>query len=164
MEFEYAGTNYNYDKCLENLKNEILLQEILLLDYYREIFADYRKKGFIRRIPLDEINTDDSEIINYILHVFHYVYNPSKPGESKIVWDSAAKYDGSCDNDRVYSGNMNSLLGVLLQFWMGRETAIQAEINAMFNQVFAWYQGKIGTYCTSCGLLMISWWTALQSW
>jgi hypothetical protein len=101
---------------------------------YKEIFSEYREKGYIRRIPPDEIETND--IVNYI--PFHHVYHPAKPGKLRIVWDAAARYQDSCLNDHIFSGedNINSLLGVLLRFKMGGEIAIQADINCMFNQVF----------------------------
>ncbi|XP_064635234.1 uncharacterized protein LOC135492611 [Lineus longissimus] len=104
------------------------------LEAYQELFADYRNKGYIRRIPKDEIKTED--VVNYV--PFHHVYHEAKPGKLRLVWDAAAKYENSCLNDHIYSGEdqINSLLAVLLRFRMGGEIAFQADINCMFNQVF----------------------------
>ncbi|XP_064642986.1 uncharacterized protein LOC135497167 [Lineus longissimus] len=101
---------------------------------YRDLFQKYREKGYIRRIPRDEIEAD--EPVNYV--PFHHVYHPAKPGKLRIVWDAAARYGDTCLNDHIYTGedNMNSLLGVLLRFRTGGEIAFQADVNAMFNQIF----------------------------
>lgn len=115
-------------------KGVLVVDQKTEYDVYCEIFEKYRKRGQVRRIPEDELDTD--EVVNYV--PFHHVYHPAKPGRLRLVWDAAARYNNSCLNDHVYSGedSMNSLLGVLLRFRMGGETAFQADVNSMYNSIF----------------------------
>ena len=71
----------------------------------------------------------------YLPH--HPVFHPKKPGKMRIVFDCAARKNGTSLNDRVLQGPdlTNSLLGVLLRFRQ-EPIAIMADIEAMFHQVY----------------------------
>lgn len=64
------------------------------------------------------------------------VTNPNKPGKLRLVYDAAAKYQGTCLNDYLLSGPdlLNSLLGVLFKFRSG-PIAYTADIADMFLRI-----------------------------
>ena len=61
------------------------------------------------------------------------IYHPHKPGNIRIVFDSAVKYNGVSLNDVLYTGPdlTNSLLGILMRF-RREPVAIIADIEQMF--------------------------------
>ncbi|KAK3088225.1 hypothetical protein FSP39_016350 [Pinctada imbricata] len=61
------------------------------------------------------------------------IYHPHKPGNIRIVFDSAVKYNGISLNDVLYTGPdlTNSLLGILMRF-RREPVAVIADIEQMF--------------------------------
>ena len=60
-------------------------------------------KAHAKRVPLDELVIDDKPLW-YLPH--HPVFNPNKPGKTRVVFDCAAKFRGM---------SLNSIVGVLTQ-------------------------------------------------
>lgn len=68
-------------------------------------------------------------------------YNPQKPNQSRVVFDSSARYSGVSLNDVLLTGPdlINSLVVVLQHFWK-EKVAILADIQQMFH-CFLVYDG-----------------------
>ena len=69
----------------------------------------------LRTSLLSKINRE-SGVVWYLPH--HSVTYPKKPGKVRVVFDCAAKYPGTSQNDYVPKGPdlTNLLIGVLLRF------------------------------------------------
>ena len=100
---------------------------------YVAIVKDYLAKNYCRKLSAEEARKRSSKT-RHLPH--HPVLNPNKPGKVRIVFDAASKVNGVSLNDRLISGPdiMNSLVGVILRFRIGRY-AISADIEAYFHQV-----------------------------
>ena len=107
-------------ECNSKLKEMYCKEMQLLLD-----------EGHAEIIPEAEWNRSH---VWYIPH--HPVLNPNKPNKLRIVFDCAARSNGTSLNDSLLKGPdfMNSLMGVLLRFRKGR-IAVVADIKKMFYQV-----------------------------
>ena len=84
-------------------------------------------------MPEDELTRPDGKVW-YLPH--HAVVSDKKPVKVRIVFDCAARFNGTPLNDNVLSGPdlTNRLIGVLLRF--RQETiAVMADIECMFHQV-----------------------------
>ena len=90
-------------------------------------------KGHTNRVLEDELVIDDKPLW-YLAH--HPVFNPNKPGKTRVVFDCAAKFRGMSLNDQLLSGPdlTNSIVGVLTRFRQER-VALAADVEAMFHQV-----------------------------
>ncbi|XP_071959794.1 uncharacterized protein [Antedon mediterranea] len=144
-------------KRLECLKNKLRRNQEFQHDY-QEFMRELIQKGFAEKV--DNIEPTIGKTW-YIPH--HGVYNPHKPGKIRVVFDCAAKFQGTSLNNLLLPGsNMtNSLVGVLLRF---REdpVAIMADIEAMFHQVkvpvkdrdymrfFWWPEGDVNQQPVEC--------------
>ena len=104
-----------------------------LEEKYRSVIDDYVTKGYARQLNEEEASKR-SKITWYLPH--HPVLNVNKPNKVRVVFDAAAKFDGTSLNDRLYHGPdlTNNLVGVLIRF-REEETAFTAEVEAMFHQV-----------------------------
>ena len=91
----------------------------------------YLNKGHARRVPDDELNTEERSLW-FLPH--HTVFN--KPGKTRVVFDSAAKLKGVSLNDELLSGPdlTNSIVGVLTRF-RENPVALAADIESMFHQI-----------------------------
>jgi len=78
---------------------------------YRATIEDCLVKGYARRLSKEEAAAV-SNITWYI--PLHAVTNPNKPGKVRVVFDAAAKYNGTSLNDQLLQGPclMNALIGV----------------------------------------------------
>ena len=127
-----------------------------LLDGYDQEVDKLLSSGFAERVSLDEVNK--SENVWYLPH--HAVLNPKKPDKIRLVFDCSAKFEGESLNDKIRQGPdlNNRLVNVLLRFRQ-HSYAIQADIEAMYNQIlipvkerdalrFLWFDkdGKIVHY------------------
>ena len=99
---------------------------------YRAAIEDCVAKGYARRLSKEEAAAV-SNITWYIPH--HAVTNPNKPGKVRVVFDAAAKYNGTSLNDQLLQGPCltNDLIGVLIRF-REEEVAFSADVEGMFYQ------------------------------
>ena len=100
---------------------------------YRRTMQDYIDRGYARKLSNLEAETTSSKT-NYLPH--HAVLNPNKPGKVRVVFDAAAKHEGTSLNQNLLQGPdmTNNLVGVLMRFRQDR-TALMADVEAMFHQV-----------------------------
>ena len=119
---------------------------------YRVVIEEYVNKGYARKLTPEEVATR-SRITWYLPH--HPVFNVNKPNKCRVVFDAAAKSDGTSLNDQLYKGpNLaNNLAGALIRF-REEEIAFTADLEAMFHQVkvlprnadalrFLWWSGSL---------------------
>ena len=118
------------ERRLQALKNR-LLQDGELLENYKATMEQYLSMGHARRVPLDEISTQDKPLW-YLPH--HPVLN--KPGKTRVVFDCAAKHKGTSLNEQLLTGPdlTNSIVGVLMRF-REEQVALSADIECMFHQI-----------------------------
>ena len=124
---------YNKSMALHRLRltTKRFQRDIEMHKAYSSGMTELIEKGYAELVP--DIERNDCCVM-YIPH--HAVVHPKKPGKLRIVWDCAAKVQGTSLNDKVYQGPdlTNSLVGVLVRFRQGR-IAFMADIEGMFNQV-----------------------------
>ena len=105
-----------------------------LKEMYTETLEGYISEGHAKEVIDKQSSAEQSW---YIPH--HGVFHPHKPDKVRVVFDCAAR-SGRAQlslNDCLLQGPdfITSLIGVLLRFRQER-VAIQADIKAMFHQVF----------------------------
>lgn len=136
---------------LGHLKRKLQRDE-QLLNMYKETVNGYIEKGYASIV--DTAAGFEPDRIWYLPH--HPVLSPKKPGKVRVVFDCAAKYQGTSLNDNLLQGPdlTNSIIGVLMRFRQS-PIALVADIEAMFHQVrvcekdrdvlrFLWWpQGKL---------------------
>jgi hypothetical protein len=105
----------------------------VLYERYKVEMSTLLVKGYAEEVPAEELSRSDGGVW-YLPH--HPVLNEKKPDKLRIVFDCAAKWQGTSLNDNVYQGPdmMNSLVGILMRFRQ-YPVAVMADIEAMFNQV-----------------------------
>ena len=98
---------------------------------YRAVIEEYVIKGCARKLTPEE-TARRSRITLYLPH--HPVFNVNKPNKCRVVFDAAAKSDGTSLNDQLYQGPdlANSLTGALIRF-REEEIAFTADLEAMFH-------------------------------
>ena len=119
---------------------------------YRDVIQDCVDKGYARKLSKQEVAAV-SNITWYIPH--HPVTNPNKPGKVRVVFDAAARFNGTSLNEQLLQGPCltNDLTGVLIRF-REEEVAFSADIEGMFYQTnvtpsdtdalrFLWWPGSI---------------------
>ena len=101
----------------------------LLAEKYKETVNQYIEKGHATKLTNDTASqTSDNN--TYIPH--HAVTNPNKPGKMRMVFDAAAKHEGTSLNELLKGPDLlNSLIG----FRKGKYAVI-ADIEQMFHQKF----------------------------
>ena len=120
-------------KRLDSLKRKLERDENLKNSYFN-VLKQYEREGASRMIAKSVDDLDQDVMCWYLPH--HGVWTEKKPGEPRVVFDCAAKFQGDSLNDQLYKGpeNTSSLVGVLLRFRVGR-TAVVGDIKRMFHQV-----------------------------
>ncbi len=123
--------NYTMAKHRLNLLGKRLKKDLTLRQKYTEGIRDSLLKGYAEEVV--DINREDG-CVWYLPH--HPVLHPRKPEKVRIVFDCAARYQGTSLNDHVHQGPdlTSKLLGVLLKFRQ-EPVALNADIESMFYQV-----------------------------
>ncbi|XP_056001985.1 uncharacterized protein LOC125664373 [Ostrea edulis] len=104
-------------------------------NFHKE-YCDFMDKiiseGYAVKVPAEELGLDDGRVW-YLPH--HGVYHPKKR-KLRVVFDCAARYQGTSLNDQLLPGpNLtNTLVGTLLRFRQ-EEIAVMGDIDSMFHQV-----------------------------
>lgn len=119
------------DARLSSLKGR-LKKNPQLHTKYKDVIDDYVDKGYARKLTEEEVSKT-TNITWYLPH--HPVFNANKPGKVRVVFDAAAKFQGTSLNDQLVQGpdRTNNLIGVLLRFREER-IALTSDIEAMFHQ------------------------------
>ncbi|XP_055918431.1 uncharacterized protein LOC129950523 [Eupeodes corollae] len=117
-------------KRLLSLERRLDKDEILK-SAYKNIIVDYLEKGYLRELPIP-----DHRRGQYFYLPHFPVLNANKPGKVRIVFDAAAKCNGTALNDVLLQGPdlLKSLPGVLLRFRQG-SIGFVADIREMFHRV-----------------------------
>ncbi|XP_068148385.1 uncharacterized protein, partial [Drosophila tropicalis] len=114
-------------QCLEAK----MAKDIDLRSFMLDTMQSYEEKGYIRRLTESELNKGKR---SWFLPIFT-VTNPNK-NKTRLVWDAAAKVNGTSLNDVLLKGPdiLASLVGVLIRF-RERPVAVAGDISEMFHQV-----------------------------
>lgn len=104
-----------------------------LHERYRSVVDGYIAKGHASKLTKEEAERRSNKTW-YLPH--HPVTSPNKPGKVRVVFDAAAKFQGTSLNAQLLQGPdyINNLAGVLMRFRQ-EEIAITADIEQMFHQV-----------------------------
>ncbi|XP_038106588.1 uncharacterized protein LOC119766221 [Culex quinquefasciatus] len=99
-----------------------------------QLIKDYETKGYAHKITQNELETTDPSRVWYL--PLGVVRNPKKPEKIRLIWDAAARVNGTSFNDMLLKGpDMTaSLFDVLLRFRQ-RHVAVCGDIREMFHQV-----------------------------
>ena len=89
-------------------------------------------KDFAEPVPNQEISAKSGRHLDHF-----YVSKPGKSTACRVVWNSAAVFDGLALNDGLLKGPdlLNSLFTVLLA-WRQNPIALVGDIRKMFNQIW----------------------------
>lgn len=101
---------------LNSLKKRFKRDEGYYKDY-RAFMSDIIARGDAVKVPESELSNQPAW---YIPH--HGVYHPHKPGKIRVVFDCAARFQGTCLNEHLLTGPdlTNTLVGVLCRFRKGQ--------------------------------------------
>ena len=123
-----------------------------LYEKYRSAIDGYIAKGHARKLTKEQAKQRSNKTW-YLPH--HPVTSPNKPGKIRVVFDAAAKFQGTSLNDQLLQGPdyINNLAGVLMRFRQ-EEVVLIADIEQMFHQVrvpaedcdalrFLWWSGNL---------------------
>ena len=125
----------NHEAAATRLKavERRLTRDPELCQSYRETVNNYVTEGHASKVN-EDAGTHGKGRTWYLPH--HAVLNPNKPGKVRVVFDAAARCDGTSLNDNLISGpnNLNSLTGVLMKFRQGR-VPIASDVKQMFHQI-----------------------------
>ena len=104
-----------------------------LASAYQETVQTYIRHGHARKLTPNEAS-QQRERRWFLPH--HAVTNPNKPGKVRVVFDAAAKFQGTSLNDKLLTGPdlLKDLPGVLLRF-REEPIALTADIEQMYHQV-----------------------------
>jgi len=118
---------------LDSLSKRFQRHENFFKMYANVNIQDYVRLGFARKMSPEEVKRTTAKTW-YLPH--HDVTNVNKPGKVRVVFDAAARSNGTNLNDNLKTGPdlLNSLVGVLIRF-REHPIAVTADIEAMFHQV-----------------------------
>ncbi|XP_014663229.1 PREDICTED: uncharacterized protein LOC106805948 [Priapulus caudatus] len=120
------------ERRLHSLGKRLDRDNVLKTKYVFEM-NQLLKRGYAEPVPQEDMHRGDGKVW-YLPH--HPILNPKKPDKCRIVFDCAARHNGTSLNDIVHQGPdlANRLIGVLLRFRQG-PIAFMADIEGMFHQV-----------------------------
>lgn len=86
-----------------------------LHEKYRSVIDGYIAKGHAGKLTKEEAEQRSNKTW-YLLH--HSVTSLNKPGKIRVVFNAAAKFQGTSLNDQLLQGQdyINNLAGVLMRF------------------------------------------------
>lgn len=115
-------------KRLNHLKRR-LVNDKDLYEKYDEKIKEHQRKGYAKKLSPEEAWVTTPKTW-YLPH--HPVFHPAKPNKVRILFDAAAKCQGTSLNDNLVQGphQMNEVVDVLLRFYTG-EVPIVADIQEM---------------------------------
>ena len=110
-----------------------LLKNQELHSKYSAFMDDLLRNGHARKVPEERLDNPIG-VVWYLPH--HPVLNVNKPGKVRVVFDCAAKHQGTSLNDQLLQGPdlTNNLVGVLTRFRQ-ENVALMADVESMFHQV-----------------------------
>ena len=124
----------NYRMACYRLENteKRLKREPEVAEAYTEVFRKYEDKGYIRKVPNDELEPEETW---YLPH-FPVVKPDRSTTKVRIVFDASAKHQGLSLNDAVVPGPklQNELFDVLLRF-RRKPIALMCDISEMYLQI-----------------------------
>ena len=110
-----------------------LLKDPIIAERYVTTIEKYVFDGHACLLPTTEVQGQKGRVW-YLPH--HYVINPNKPNKIRVVFDGAAKFQGTSLNDHLLRDPvlLANLVGILVR---SREApvAVTGDIEAMYNQV-----------------------------
>ncbi|XP_065182353.1 uncharacterized protein LOC135813062 [Sycon ciliatum] len=100
---------------------------------YDKVICSYIDKGYVRAVSAAEVEADGDD--QWFLPHFAIVRDDKATTKVRVVFDAAAKYDGTSINECMYAGPalQNDLVKVLLRF-PKEPVVLTADINEMFLQ------------------------------
>ena len=118
---------------LQNLKRRFS-KNAELQAMYTSAIDDYLSKGYAEPLRESDVSFENTEPCWYLPH--HAVFHPKKPNKIRVVFDCAARCNGTSLNEQLLAGPdiLNSLIGVLSRF-RKEKIALVADIEAMYHQV-----------------------------
>ena len=122
---------------------------------YTTTVEDYVTKGYAEKVlqtQAEQRKEKDEQPISSIWYLPHHaVVHPQKPDKVRVVFDCAARCQGTSLNDELLQGpdHTNNLVGVLLRFRQ-EPIAVVGDVEAMFHQV------KVPE--RDCDALRFLWW------
>ncbi|XP_074645870.1 uncharacterized protein LOC141902130 [Tubulanus polymorphus] len=117
---------------LKNLEKSLNNRPKVAIEYNR-IIQNHLERGYIRKVPANEIASSPSEW--YLPH-FPVVKLQRTTSKVRIVFDAAAKHNGKCLNDAIYAGPnlQNDLINILIRF-RRYAVALIGDLSEMFLQI-----------------------------
>ena len=110
-----------------------------LKEQYVKTVSKYITEGHAKAVDLQE----EGEKLPQWFLAHHPVFKRSNPEKCRVVFDCAARCQGTSLNDAIYQGPnlLNNLAGVLIRF-RPDPVAIVADIEAMFHQCYVTERDK----------------------
>jgi hypothetical protein len=109
-----------------------LLKDRKLVSAYRAVLDDHLKKGYVRRVGVDEAVPSSQ----WFLPHFAVVRHDKETTKTRIVFDASARHQGICLNDCLHTGPklQADLLQVLLRF-RRHPVALVCDIEEMYLRI-----------------------------
>ena len=97
----FVPNNKSQDPQHANWLKKKLERDPKLSEDYKTFMADIMAKGYMRKVPLQQMNLEDGKL----WYIPHYgVYHPHKPGKIRVVFNCLAKFNGVSLNSTLYKG------------------------------------------------------------